>query len=56
MERTLGWLSKCLAILVRYEKKAVIASSIGLTFKVPSYAPLAPSWRPGASGHGFPNA
>lgn len=23
MERTLGWLSKCRSILVRYEKKAV---------------------------------
>ncbi|MDP8940642.1 MAG: hypothetical protein M3N10_10215 [Actinomycetota bacterium] len=23
VERTLGWLSKCRAILVRYEKKAV---------------------------------
>ena len=33
MERTLGWLSKCRAILVRYEKKAAIASSIGLTSK-----------------------
>ena len=34
MERTLGWLSSCRAILVRYEKKAAIASSIGLTSKV----------------------
>ena len=33
VERTLGWLSKCRAILVRYEKKAAIASSIGLTSK-----------------------
>ncbi len=33
MERTLVWLSKCRAILVHYEKKAVIASSIGLTSK-----------------------
>jgi transposase len=33
MERTLGWLSKCRAIFVRYEKNAVIASSIGLTSK-----------------------
>ena len=33
MARTLGWLSKCRAILVRYEKKAAIASSIGLTSK-----------------------
>ncbi len=28
MERTLGWLSKCRAILVRYEKKA--ANYLGL--------------------------
>jgi hypothetical protein len=33
VERTLGWLSKCRAILVRYEKKATIASSIGLASK-----------------------
>jgi hypothetical protein len=33
MERTLGWPSKCRAILVRYEKRAAIASSIGLTSK-----------------------
>ena len=32
MERTLGWLSKGRAILVRYQK-AAIASSIGLTSK-----------------------
>ena len=35
MERTLGWLSKCRAILVRYEKYAAIASSIGFIFKAP---------------------
>ena len=34
MERTLGWLSKCRAIPMRYERKAAIAPSIGLTFKV----------------------
>jgi hypothetical protein len=57
MERTLGWLSKCRTILVRCEKNAAIASSIGLTSKaLPPSAPLAPSWRPGASGHGFPDA
>jgi hypothetical protein len=57
VERTLGWLSKCRAILVRYEKNAAIASSIGLTSKAsPSHAPLAPSWRPGASGHRIPDA
>ena len=33
VERTLGWLSKCRAILVRYEKNAAITSSIGLTSK-----------------------
>ncbi len=33
VERTLGWLPKCRAILVRYEKKAASASSIGLTSK-----------------------
>jgi hypothetical protein len=33
MEPTLGWLSKCRAIFVRYEKNAVFASSIGLTSK-----------------------
>jgi transposase len=33
VERTLGWLSKCRAILVRYEEKAAIASPIGLTSK-----------------------
>jgi transposase len=55
MERTLGWPSKCRAILVRYEKKAAIASSIGFTSRLsPSYAPLARPTR--ASGHGFPDA
>jgi hypothetical protein len=33
VERTLGWLSKCRAILVLYEKMAAIASSVGLTSK-----------------------
>ena len=33
VERTLGWLSKCRANLVRYEKNAAIALSIGLTSK-----------------------
>jgi hypothetical protein len=35
MERTLGWLSKCRAILVRHEKNAAITSSIGPTSKAP---------------------
>jgi hypothetical protein len=33
VERTLGWQSTCRAILVCYEKKAAISSSIGLTPK-----------------------
>ena len=47
MKRTLGWLSKCRAILVRYEKKAAIASSIGLTSKAPilcSACPVLATW------------
>ena len=43
VERTLGWLSKCRAILVRYEKNAAIASSIGLTSKaLPVLCPACP--------------
>ena len=33
MERMLDWLSNCRTILVRYQKKAVIATSIVLTSK-----------------------
>jgi transposase len=47
MERTLGWLSKCQTILVRYEKNAAIASSIGLTSKAPilcSACPVLATW------------
>ncbi len=47
MERTLGWLSKCQAILVRYEKNAAIASTIGLTSKAPilcSACPVLATW------------
>ncbi len=47
VERTLGWLSKCQATLVRYEKKDAIASSIGLTSKAPilcSACPVLATW------------
>ncbi len=47
VERTLGWLSKCRAILVRYEKNAAITSSIGLTSKAPilcSACPVLATW------------
>jgi hypothetical protein len=57
VERTLGWLSKCRAILVRYEKKTAIASSIGLTSKAPHLMLRLP--RPGDLGYramGFPDA
>jgi hypothetical protein len=42
MERTLGWLSRCRAILVRYEKYAAIASSIGFSSKAPVLCPACP--------------
>ena len=55
VRRTLGWLSKCRAILVRYEKKAAIASSIGLTSKglptlpiLCSTCPVLASWSIGS--------
>jgi hypothetical protein len=56
MEHTLGWLSKCRAILVRYEKKAPSPLPLVSLPKPPGYAPLAPSWRAGASGHRFRDA
>ena len=50
MERTLDLLSKSQTILVRYEKNAAIASSIGLTSNAPilcSACPVLATWGSG---------
>lgn len=57
VERTLvGYRSVGRSWCATRRKPPSLLPLVSLLKPSPSYAPLAPSWRPGASGHGFPDA